>query len=209
MKKQETAQRFLGYLAERYPVAECALHFTTPLELLVATILSAQCTDVRVNIVTADLFTKYTSVDDFADAPLEELMEDIKTVGLFRNKAKSIIAMAQVLRTSHNSTVPATLEELVNLPGVGRKTANVVLGNAFGIPGITVDTHLKRVSNRLGLVDSDDPVKIEFQLMELIPQPEWTEFSHRAILFGRDLCGAKKPECTPCKMQADCLYFNK
>ena len=198
------AAKVLAALAEHYPDAHCALNRETPLQLLVATILSAQCTDVRVNLVTPALFARYKSVHDFAGAKPEELEGLIASTGFFRNKAKNIIACCQAILERHGGEVPGTLDELVELPGVGRKTANVLLGNAFGVPGITVDTHVGRLSRRLGLTVFDDPVKVEFDLMELIPRADWTHFSHQLIFHGRRVCDARKPACPVCAMNRFC-----
>jgi endonuclease-3 len=201
---QRRAKKITGALAELYPDAHCALDHQTPLQLLIATILSAQCTDARVNLVTPALFDRYQSVQDFADAKPTELEKLIASTGFFRNKAKNIIACCRAIIETHNGEVPNTLEDLVQLPGVGRKTANVILGNAFGVPGITVDTHVGRLSRRLGLTQHDDPVKVELDLMAVIPQAEWTMFSHRMIFHGRQVCDARKPNCADCTMRRFC-----
>jgi endonuclease III len=198
------ARRVLDALAATYPDAHCALDHRTPIQLLVATILSAQCTDVRVNLVTPTLFARYRTARDFAGADQGELERLIAPTGFFRNKAKNIIACCRAIVEKHNGEVPGTLEELVQLPGVGRKTANVILGNAFGVPGITVDTHVGRLSRRLGLTTHDDPVKVEFDLMALIPKSDWTMFSHRLIFHGRQVCAARKPDCPACPMNRFC-----
>jgi endonuclease-3 len=190
-------------LRREYPDAACSLHYGTPLELLTATILSAQCTDERVNLVTGSLFHKYAGAAAFAGVPLAELEKDIQSTGFFRNKAKNIQAACRVLVEKYQGAVPQTLEQLVELPGVGRKTANVVLGTAFGIAsGIVVDTHVARVSRRLGLTREKDPVKIEKDLMELIPRAQWVAFSHRMIQHGRRYCIARKPKCDVCPLRA-------
>jgi endonuclease-3 len=191
-------------LKKLYPDAACALHFENPLQLMVATILSAQCTDVRVNIVTPALFARYKTAADFAASKPEELEEYIKSTGFFRNKAKNIRAACQAIVEQHGGQVPGTLEDLIKLPGVGRKTANVILGNAFQTPGITVDTHVGRLSRRLGLTKLDDPVKVEFALMEIVPQSDWTNFSHLLILHGRNICFARKPLCESCVLAEVC-----
>ena len=196
----------LQQLDEHYREAHCTLDFTNPLELLVATVLSAQCTDVRVNQVTPALFEKYPTAALFADADLADLEAAIYTTGFYRQKAKSIKSLCRVLVDKFGGQVPASQDELVKLPGIGRKTANVILGNAFGIPGITVDTHLGRVSQRLGLTANQDPVKIEFDLMPLVPQERWTKFSHQMIWHGRSLCTAKKPQCPVCPLRPYCDY---
>jgi endonuclease-3 len=196
--------RVLDALTELYPDAHCALEHRTPLQLLIATILSAQCTDARVNLVTPVLFAKYQTAADFAAAKPQELERIIASTGFFRNKAKNIIACCQALVAEHGGEVPNTLEALVKLPGVGRKTANVVLGDAFGVPGITVDTHVGRLSRRLGLTVHGDPVKVEFDLMAVIPKAEWTSFSHRLIFHGRRVCAARNPDCPGCAMNSFC-----
>lgn len=195
----------LPVLKKTYPHAKCSLDYSTPLELLVATILSAQCTDDRVNIVTRTLFKKYTSAKAYAGAPAEELEKDIQSTGFYRNKARSIRAMAAALLENHGGQVPQTMEELTHLAGVGRKTANVVLGNAFGIDvGIVVDTHVGRLSQRLGLTSHDDPVKIEQDLMAIVPKKVWTLWSHLMIAHGRAVCQARKPKCEICPILAHC-----
>jgi endonuclease-3 len=192
-------------LKAAYPDAHCALNFKTPLQLLVATILSAQCTDVRVNIVTKDLFKKYPDAEAFAAAKLSDLERAVQTTGFFRNKAKNIKACCSELVASHGGEVPQDLETLVKLPGVGRKTANVVLGTAFGIPtGVVVDTHVGRLSKRLGLTTHNDPVKIERDLMAILPKRDWVDFSHRMIAHGRQVCVARKPRCSICPLADVC-----
>lgn len=209
MSAAEKVGPILELLAQHYPEAHVTLDFANPLEMLIATILSAQCTDVRVNQVTPALFKKYPNPADYARAPVEELEEMIRPTGFFRNKAKSIKALCQTLGADYGGEVPASLEELVKLPGIGRKTANVVLGNAFGIPGIVVDTHLGRVSQRLGLTKQKDPVKIEFDLMPLIPQERWVKFSHQMIWHGRQICDSRKPKCTQCPLLSYCDFGQK
>lgn len=209
-KKLESRRRrvavILPLLKQMYPQAKCSLDHRTPLELLVATILSAQCTDERVNIVTKTLFRKYHSAKDYARVPQEELEKDIQSTGFYRNKAKSIRAMAQSLLDQHQGKVPQTMEELVQLAGVGRKTANVVLGNAFGKNvGVTVDTHVTRLSNRLDLTDHEtDAVKIEQDLMPVVPQEDWTIWSHLLIHHGRAICPARTPKCPQCPLLPHC-----
>jgi len=187
-----------------YPDARVGLDFETPLQLLVATILSAQCTDVRVNIVTKTLFKKYKTPQDYLDVPQEELEEDIRPTGFYRNKARSVQGAARNLIERFDAVVPQTLEELITLPGVGRKTANCVLGNCFAIPGVTVDTHVIRISNRLRMVESTDAVKIEFALMELMPPVQWNRFNRLIITHGRRTCIARKPLCSECVVAALC-----
>ena len=191
-------------LRELYPDARCALDFRSPLQLLVATILSAQCTDERVNKVTPALFAAYPDAAALAAAEPAALEKAIHSTGFFRNKAKSIREASADIVTKHDGQVPRTLEELTALRGVGRKTANVVLGNAYGIPGIVVDTHVARLSHRLGLTNETDPVKIEFALMPLVPRELWTLFSHWLILHGRAVCNARKPLCSRCPLAPHC-----
>ena len=203
-KNKRRTGEIITLLKKRYPDARCALNHKNPLELLVATILSAQCTDVRVNKVTKDLFKKYKQAEDYAGAKPEILENDIRSTGFYKNKARSIIKCCKVIFEKYKGKIPATMEELVALGGIGRKTANVILGNAFGIPGITVDTHVKRVAYRLALTKNQDPVKIEYDLMELMPQKEWTQFSHLIIFHGRNTCMARKPLCDKCVVRALC-----
>ena len=192
-------------LKAAYPDARTELDWSNPLELLVATILSAQTTDVQVNRVTESLFSKYRTAEDYADSTPDELEENIRPTGFYRNKARSLRGMASALVEEHGGEVPRTMSELVALPGVGRKTANVVLGNAFGTnEGIVVDTHVRRVSGRLGLTEGSDPVKIEQELMRLVPEEDWTIFSHLLILHGRRTCKARKPDCPNCILNDIC-----
>lgn len=199
-------KKILQILRSTYPDVKTALRHQDPLEMLIATILSAQCTDVRVNEVTKTLFKKLRTARDYADVPLAELEEMIRPTGFYRNKARSIKACCRGLVEKHSGKVPESMEALVQLPGVGRKTANVVLGSAFGIPGIVVDTHVKRVSQRLGLTKEKDPVKIEFELMALIPKKDWIDFSHELIWHGRGVCAARKPKCAQCLLREQCDY---
>jgi endonuclease-3 len=200
----QRAESINAKLKALYPDAACALKFETPLQLMIATILSAQCTDVRVNMVTPALFARYQSASDFATCNLDELEQFIKSTGFFRNKAKNIRSCCQAIVEHHGGKVPNTLVDLVALPGIGRKTANVILGNAFQTPGITVDTHVGRLSRRFGLTKLHDPVKVEFALMELVPQTEWTNFSHELILHGRNVCFARNPKCDSCALSGEC-----
>jgi endonuclease-3 len=203
--KSERVQKIISGLNKAYPDAHCELNYSNPLELLVATILSAQCTDKRVNIVTADLFRKYRSAADYVKVPAAELEQAIKTTGFFRNKTKSIKAASQSIVEKHAGKVPQSMEELIELGGVGRKTANVVLGNAFNINcGIVVDTHVARLSQRLGLTSHTDPGKIEQELIALVPQDRWTMFSHWLIWHGRRRCYARNPDCANCEIRALC-----
>src|SRR5690606_4190445 len=201
------ARRIDRILAETYPDAHCELDYSSPLELLVATILSAQCTDKRVNTVTPVLFAKYRTAADYAAADQAELEEIIRPTGFYRAKASNIIAMAQALCERHHGEVPDRLEDLVRLPGVGRKTANVVLGNAFGIPGITVDTHFQRLARRFGWTKETDPVKIEHEVGELFPKSSWTMLSHRLIWHGRRICHARRPACGACPIATLCPSY--
>lgn len=206
------ARRINRVLAEVYPDARCELDFDNPFQLLVAVVLSAQCTDVRVNLTTPALFARFPTVDDMAAANPQALEELIRPTGFFRAKAKSILGLSARLRDSYGGEVPRTLDDLVTLPGVGRKTANVVLGNAsdpvtgepFGIPGITVDTHFGRLSRRFGWTREEDPVKVEFQVGALFPRAEWTLLSHRMIFHGRRVCHARRPACAVCPIQDLC-----
>lgn len=202
---QERVRRIIHGLKKQHPEARCALVHSNPLELLIATILSAQCTDERVNIVTSTLFRKYRSCEDYSAAPPSELEKDLNSVTFFRNKTKAIQKACRILVEKYGGQVPRTMEELVELPGVGRKTANVVLGTAFDIPtGVVVDTHVMRLSQRLGLTRHKDPEKIEADLMEIIPKKEWIDFSHRLILHGRQICKARKPACEACALEKFC-----
>ena len=210
MNRTERAGELLRRLPQIYPDAHCELVFSNPLELLVATILSAQCTDKRVNLVTKELFRRCQSTRDFAEIPLSELETLVRSTGFFRNKAKSIRAMAAALLANHAGRVPESLEELVALPGVGRKTANVVLGNAFGLnEGVVVDTHVARLSRRLGLTKSGDPARIERDLAKLFPRRHWTDLSHWLIFHGRRRCQARKPDCAGCELRDICPSAGK
>lgn len=217
MSKKETRQQLLvrakkiiAILHKEYPDPKIALNFSNPLQLLIATILSAQCTDARVNMVTPVLFKKYRSAQDFAYANPPELEEDIRSTGFFRNKAKSIMACCKAIAEKHGGKVPKTMEELVQLGGVGRKTANCVLGGAYGInSGVVVDTHVRRVSQRLGLTENDDPEEIEIDLMELAPQQEWFALGNMLIWHGRKVCDARKPDCLNCPLQKMCPSAEK
>ena len=204
-EKVARTRKIISSLKRVYPNAHCELNFSNPLELLIATILSAQCTDKRVNLVTAELFKKYRSAKDFAEADIATLENDIRSTGFYKNKAKNIKACCAALVEKFAGEVPRTMDELHALAGVGRKTANVVLGNAFGVnAGVVVDTHVARLSNRLGLVKGTDAVKIEQELMKLVPQNEWTLFSHWLIWHGRRRCDARKPDCAACEIAELC-----
>ncbi len=202
---KKRALRICRLLDKSYPDAECSLVHESPLQLIVATILSAQCTDARVNIVTKELFKKYRTAADYAKAPIGELEKAVKSTGFYRNKAKSIQGMARMLVEKHGGEVPRTMEELLELPGVARKTANVVLGVAWKIAvGVVVDTHVHRISRRLGLTKEDDPKKIEPDLMELVPKEHWIRFSHQMIQHGRRICDARNPRCGECPLREEC-----
>lgn len=202
--RRQRAREIERRLESLYPDAECALVYSNPLELLIATILSAQCTDERVNKVTPALFRRYPSAQAFADAVITDLEQLIRSTGFFRNKAKNIQAACRRIISEHEGNVPRTLDELTALPGVARKTANVVLGNAFSTPGITVDTHVGRLSRRMGLTRQTDPVKVERDLNQLIDEKNWTDFSHRMIFHGRRICVARQPRCEECSIQPVC-----
>ena len=206
--KPGSPEQILAIIAQLwrlYPDAKCSLDFSTPLELLVATQLSAQCTDERVNLVTHDLFQKYRSAEDYATVSQEELEKDIRSTGFYRNKAKNIRAACQLLITNYNGEVPRTMADLLKLPGVARKTANVVLGNAFGIiEGFVVDTHIGRLARRFGWTNNEDPVKVEQDLMRLVPRQDWLDLSHLMIFHGRAICQARKPLCERCSLSKLC-----
>lgn len=201
--------KILDILEKTYPDAKCELDYTTPFELLVATILSAQCTDVRVNKVTSEMFKKYNRPQDFANLSLREIEDDIKTCGLYKSKAQKIKDTSQIICELYNGQVPDKLEELVKLPGVGRKTAGVVLSNAYHQPAIAVDTHVFRVANRIGIVNTSTPEKTEFALMDVIPKNRWSHSHHVLIFHGRRMCKARKPECTICPIKSDCNYYQE
>jgi endonuclease-3 len=205
--KKKRAGAIYRVLSKSYPDVKCELDFNNPLQLLIATVLSAQCTDKRVNSVTPALFKKYKEVEDFAGANLSELQRIIKSTGFFRAKARSIKGLANKIVKDYKGQVPETLDELVTLPGVGRKTANVVLGHAFDIPGLTVDTHFGRLVRRFGWSKEMDPVKVEFAIMKLIPQKEWTNLSQRLIWHGRRVCHSRKPACGTCALAKLCPSY--
>jgi endonuclease-3 len=207
--RRAKARRLIRHLEHAYPDAACALRFETPLQLLVATILAAQCTDERVNQVTANLFRKYRTAADYAEADPRAFEAEIRSTGFFRAKTRSVLGMAQALVAQHRGQVPRTLTELTALPGVGRKTANVVLGNAFGIPGLAVDTHVFRVTQRLGLARAADPDVLEAQLAAVIPRPAWTRFCHLIQAHGRRVCTARAPACPTCPVRALCPWPGK
>lgn len=207
MRKREKVQFILDRLEELYPTAECALHYTKPYELLIATRLSAQCTDERVNKVTPALFKKYPTLEAFASADFEELCEMVHSCGFFRAKAQSIIEMSQDILTRFNGKVPDTIEELTTLSGIGRKTANLICGDIYGKPAIIADTHCIRLSNRLGLADSTNPEIVERQLKATIPPERQTKFCHNLVHHGRAVCNARKPDCANCPLTPVCVYY--
>ncbi len=203
--KKELMKQIIKLLRKAYPDAHCALHHANPVELLIATILSAQCTDVRVNIVTATLFRKYRSAQDFINVAVSELEKDIQSTGFFRNKAKNIQGACKIIVEKYNGRVPETMEELLELPGVARKTANVVMGNAFGVSsGIVVDTHVTRLANLLGLTQTENAVKIEQDLIPLTPKKDWIMLPHLLIFHGRAVCIARRPRCSECVLEKLC-----
>ncbi len=205
LEPKARALKVIELLEREHSDAKIALHYTNPLELLVATVLSAQCTDERINMVTKALFKKYTKAEDYANADLKELEQDIKSTGFYRNKAKNIKKTSQVLVEKYHSKVPKTMEELLELPGVARKTANIVLTNAFGVvEGVAVDTHVRRLAQRLGLSGNDDPDKIEKDLMRLVPKDKWMRITDLLIFHGRRVCTAKRPNCAACVLNKFC-----
>lgn len=208
-ERKARARTILRGLEKRYPDAAIALRFGNPLELLVATILSAQCTDERVNVVTESLFKRYREARDYARADPTTLEREIHSTGFFKTKARALIGVGRALVERHDGVVPRTVEALTALPGVGRKTANVVLGNAFGIPALAVDTHVFRVAQRLGLARAEDPEEIHDQLCEIIPRPRWTQATHLLIIHGRRTCTARKPACPACAVNAQCPWPEK
>lgn len=209
MKKKERIASIIEALEQLYPQAECALNYTHPYELLIATRLSAQCTDERVNKVTPALFEKYPSLEAFANADFDELCQMVHSCGFFRGKAKSIIEMSQMLIKEFDSVVPDTIEDLTRLSGIGRKTANLICGDIYGKPAIIADTHCIRLSNRLGLVDSKNPEIVERRLKEIIPPDKQTKFCHNLVHHGRAVCDARKPLCEECTLKDFCPYFGK
>jgi len=203
-KKRERVLKIIEIFDKIYGDADCTLDFKSPLQLLIATQLAAQCTDARVNIVTKDLFKKYTCVEDFANADLQELEQDVKSTGFYRNKAKNIIACCQRIISEFGGEVPDNLEDLLTLAGVGRKTANLVLGDIFGVPGVVVDTHATRISNLLGLTKQQDPYKIELDLQKVIPTERWGKFCRQMVFHGREYCIARRPKCDICPIGELC-----
>ena len=207
-KKRLRAARLIEGLDALYSEADCTLDYVDPLQLLISTQLAAQCTDERVNIVTRTLYQKYRDVNDFAGADLSELEDDIRSTGFFHNKARNIINCCRMLVAEYGGEVPRTLEELLRLPGVGRKTANLVLGDAFGTPGVVVDTHAGRLARRMGLTDQDNPEKVEYDLMKVIPKARWTRFGHQLVLHGRAVCSSRRARCESCTLSPDCPKLN-
>ncbi len=205
---KERVQKVISLLKKKYPDAHCALNHENAFQLLIATILSAQCTDERVNIVTPLLFNKFPTPEKMANAKVEDIEELIRSTGFYKNKAKNIKACCEQIVTKHKGDVPQTMEQLHALPGVGRKTANVVLGNVFGVPSMVVDTHVTRLSNRLGFVKGKDAVKLEFALQKIVPEREWTMYSHYIIYHGRQVCKARNPACESCFLQKICPKKN-
>jgi len=205
--KRQRSERLLAFLDERYAYAECSLIHRNSFELLIATVLSAQCTDERVNKVTSVLFDKYPNAEKMAESDLAELMEIVRPTGFYKNKASNILKISKKIREDYQGRLPLDMDKLTELPGVGRKTANVVLGNFGKAEGIVVDTHVKRVTVRIGIVNAGDPGKIEKELMSLIPEDRWNKFSHQTIAFGRDICKSRTPKCNECGMTKECSYF--
>ncbi len=204
LTKKERALKAIEILKELYPEAICSLNASNPFELLVAVRLSAQCTDARVNLVTPALFERYKTLEDYAGADVKEVEKYIHSCGFYKSKAESIVGMAQMILSDFNGEVPDNIDELIKLPGVGRKTANLIVGDVYGKEAIVVDTHCIRITNRIGLVAEKDPKKIEFSLKKIIPSDEGSDFCHRLVLFGRDVCSARKPLCENCKMSEIC-----
>ena len=209
MRKKERALLAVEALKKEFPDAICSLTYSDPLQLLVATRLAAQCTDARVNMVTPDLFAKYQNAQDFANADVKDVEELIKSCGLYKTKAKSLVDMGKALTENYGGVVPDTIEELIKLPGIGRKTANLIVGDIFGKPAVVADTHLIRISNLLGLVETKDPFKVEMQLKELLPAEESNDFCHRCVLHGRAVCIARRPDCDNCCMAEFCKSAKK
>jgi endonuclease-3 len=209
MDNRKRVVEIIKIFNQLYPEAQCSLDYRDPLQLLVSTQLAAQCTDARVNIVAKTLFEKYKNVYDFANADLGELEQDIKSTGFYHNKARNIKNCCIMIINTFNSKVPDNMEDLLKLPGVGRKTANLVLGDIYNVPGIVVDTHAKRLSNRIGLTKNSDPEKIEFDLMKVVPEEDWNRFSHQLVYHGRAVCNARTPKCEECKIQEHCDFFHK
>jgi endonuclease-3 len=209
MDTNKNIKKIIEILEELYPDAGCSLEYMDPLQLLISTQLAAQCTDARVNQVTPALFNKYKNAQDFAQADQDELEQDIKSTGFFRNKAKNIIGCCKMLVEKYGGIVPGNMDDLLKLPGVGRKTANLVLGDIFKLPSIVIDTHAGRISRRLGLTDKEDPEKVEYDLMDILPKESWTKFCHQLVYHGRALCNARNPKCSECRLRDYCLFNQK
>lgn len=209
MNKKDKVINILEIFDQLYPDAECSLEYETPLQLLISTQLAAQCTDARVNLVSKELYKKYRAVEDFANADLAELEQDIKPTGFYRNKAKNIIACCKQLLEKHQGKIPDNMEDLLELPGVGRKTANLVLYEIYGIQGVVVDTHAKRLTNHIGLTKNQDPEKIEYDLQKIVPKERWADFCHKLVFHGRAVCNARKPDCENCRINSFCNYYIK
>lgn len=206
MNKKLKVMNIIEQFEIMYPYAECSLDYQDPIQLMVATQLAAQCTDVRVNIVTKELFKKYKSVDDYANANLQEFEQDIRSTGFYHNKARNIIAACRMIIDVFDRNVPSDMDSLLMLPGVGRKTANLILNDWFGVPGVVVDTHAKRLANRIGLTKNSDPDKIEYDLMKIIPIEKWGRFCHQLVFHGRAICTARKPMCEKCGIMPFCKF---
>ncbi len=209
MNKKDKVINILEIFDQLYPDAECSLEYETPLQLLISTQLAAQCTDARVNLVSKELYKKYRAVEDFANADLAELEQDIKPTGFYRNKAKNIIACCKQLLEKHQGKIPDNMEDLLKLPGVGRKTANLVLYEIYDIQGVVVDTHAKRLTNHIGLTKNQDPEKIEYDLQKIVPKERWADFCHKLVFHGRAVCNARKPDCENCRINSFCDYYIK
>lgn len=209
MTKKERASAIIDILDRLYPGAGCSLDYSDPLQLMISTQLAAQCTDARVNMVTPALFSKYRNVYDFAAADPMELERDIRSTGFYHNKARNIISACKMVISDFGGEVPSNMQDLLKLPGVGRKTANLVLGDCFGIPGVVIDTHAKRLSNRIGLTENEDPEKIEHDLMKVLPRENWSRFCHQLVYHGRAVCNARKPACESCDISQYCKYGQK
>ncbi len=209
MTKKQRVLSAVAALKEMYPEAICSLNASNPLELLIATRLSAQCTDARVNLVTPTLFEKYKTLDDYCNAKVEDVEEIIRSCGFFKTKAKDIVGMAQMIKSEFDGCVPDSIEKLTSLPGVGRKTANLIMGDVYKQPAVVADTHLIRISNLLGLVDTKDPKKVELEMKKLLPPEESNDFCHRCVLFGREICIARRPKCDVCPMNGFCVSAKK
>ncbi|MCQ2476141.1 MAG: endonuclease III [Clostridia bacterium] len=208
MTEKQIAEAAVEALEKKYPDALCSLNAENPLQLIIATRLSAQCTDARVNLVTPALFERYKTVEDFASADVHEVEKYIHSCGFFRAKAKDIVEMCRMMIEKYDSDVPDTIEKLTSLPGVGRKTANLIIGDVYGKPAVVADTHLIRISNLLGLVDTKDPFKVEMKLRELLPPEKSNDFCHRCVLHGRDTCISGRPKCEECEMNSFCRHFS-